>query len=226
MTALPIEKPAHGFTLLELSISLLIIGLLSSGLLLGLSAQRNISDSLAAQHQLDEIRETLVGFALANGRLPCPAKAQLASSEIQAGKEDCTLQHGVIPWVSLAIQESDPWGNRFSYYASDRFTGSLLSNGNASFTLDTLGNANIYDSSGKTLASDLPAVIICHGARPLGAFLSSGTQVSGATNEEYENADADLTFISHSPTPSFDDLVTWVIPSLLKSRMVSAGKLP
>lgn len=226
MTAWPTEHNESGFTLLELSISLLIVGLLSSGLLLGLSAQRQIADTQAAQHQLDEIREALIGFALSHGRLPCPARATLNSTDAQAGLEDCALQHGVLPWVSLALQESDPWGNRLGYYASERFSGALASGSNASFTLDTLGNANIYDSTGKTLASELPAVIICHGRSAAGAYNRLGNRIPDASGEENENADADLSFIAHTPTTGFDDQLTWIIPSVLKSRMVSAGRLP
>lgn len=216
----------RGFTLIELSICLLVIGLLSSGLLQGLSARQEIAEVQATQKQLDEIREVLIGFAIANGRLPCPAKPQLASTEALAGIEDCTLQHGVIPWASLAIQESDSWASRFTYYASNRFTGPIPEGGNASFTLDTTGNANIYDSSGKVLASDLPAVIISHGRHAAGAFNSQGIRISGANGEENENADGDLTFVAHTTTPAFDDLSNWINPSLLKARMVSAGKLP
>jgi hypothetical protein len=33
-------------------------------------------------------------------------------------------------------------------------------------------------------------------------------------------------FVSHNPTPTFDDLVIWISPNVLINRMVSAGKLP
>lgn len=226
MTASPTKPRSTGFTLLELSISLLIIGLLSSGLLVGLAAQRDQADNQNARQQLEEIRETLLGYALSNGRLPCPARATLASNHENAGKEDCSLQHGVLPWATLALPETDPWGQRFTYYASTVFTGAIPTGGNASFSLDSIGNANIYDSNGKRLASDLPTVILSHGQHAAGAYNADGKQLAGASGEEKENADADLTFIQHNPTPDFDDQVTWIIPSLLKSRMVSAGKLP
>lgn len=215
-----------GFSLLELSLCLLIVGLLSSSLISGLAAQRSLNDVQTAQRQLEEIREALLGFSLIHGRLPCPAKPQLASHDEKAGHEDCSLQHGVVPWITLSIQEGDPWSNRFAYYASDRFTAALTTGSNASFTLDTTGNANIYDSNGKTIASDLPAVIVCHGRNSAGAYASSGAKLPGAGGEENENADADLSFIAHTTTPVFDDQLIWINQSILKSRMVSAGKLP
>jgi prepilin-type N-terminal cleavage/methylation domain-containing protein len=213
MTNSLIRQHLRGFTLLELSLCLLIIGLLGSGLLLSLNTQRDLADLQAAQRQLDESRESLLAFALVNGRLPCPARPTLASSEASAGLEDCALQHGVLPWRSLALLEADPWGNRLTYYASERFSATIPAGSNASFTLETLGNASIYDHNARTLASELPAIIICHGRQASGAFTPEGRQISGAQGEEYENSDADLTFISHPP-------------NVLKARLVTAGKLP
>ena len=54
----------------------------------------------------------------------------------------------------------------------------------------------------------------------------SGSQIPGAAGDEAENADNDLTFVSRTPSDSFDDFVAWVIPSVLKSRLVAVGKLP
>ena len=50
--------------------------------------------------------------------------------------------------------------------------------------------------------------------------------LDGAAGDELENADADLTFIAGQPSNNFDDLLTWVVPSILKSKMVAAGRLP
>jgi prepilin-type N-terminal cleavage/methylation domain-containing protein len=226
MTNSPISPRPRGFTLLELSLCLLIIGLFSGSLLVSLSAQRDIADLQAAQRQLDDSRESLLAFSLVNGRLPCPARPTLVSHEAAAGVEDCALQHGVLPWRSLALPETDPWGNRLTYYASERFSAAIPAGSNASFTLETLGNASIYDNNGKILASELPAVIICHGRLAAGAFTPEGLQISGAEGEESENSDADLSFVNHSPSPRFDDQLTWLPPNVLKARLVSAGRLP
>lgn len=236
MTALPTNpstcptpQPAcRGFSLVELAVVLVIVGLLASGLMLSLSTQRESATTQEAQRQLENIREALIGFALANGRLPCPAAANLANTDANAGRENCTSQHGVIPWVTLGLPESDPWGNRFTYYAHSLFTAPVPAGALAAFTLDTAGNAAIKDAvgAGYDIASALPAVIVCHGARPSGAWLPSGTQIAGASGDEAENANANTTFVAHTPTPSFDDQLSWIVPAILKSRMVAAGKLP
>lgn len=231
------STPPHrnnGFSLVELAIVLVIVALLTSGLLLGISAQRNAAENIDAQRQLETIREALTGFALTRGRLPCPAVANLANTDVNAGLENCAQQHGVLPWVTLGLAETDPWGNRFTYFASSKFTAVLAAGTQASFTLltgdppDNAGTANIKASSGSAgnVASDLPAVVVSHGSRGAGAWQPSGTQFAGAAGDELENADADLTFIAGQPSNNFDDLLTWVVPSILKSKMVAAGRLP
>jgi prepilin-type N-terminal cleavage/methylation domain-containing protein len=224
------KPPRHktGFTLVELAIVLVIVALLASGLLVGIAAQRNAAETIDAQRQLENIRETLTGFALTHGRLPCPALPNLASSDTNAGVANCAQPHGVLPWVTLGLPEVDPWGRRFTYYAHGSFTAAVPSGALASFTLDTVGNANVKASSGSSgnVASDLPAVVVSHGSRGAGAWQPNGSQLPGAAGDEAENADADLTFISRTQDGNFDDLVTWIVPSILKSKMVAAGRLP
>lgn len=227
----PSSRPPRdetGFTLVELAIVLVIVALLASGLMVGIAAQRNAAEIVDAQRQLEDIRETLTGFALTRGRLPCPALPNLASSDANAGAENCAQPHGVLPWLTLGLPEVDPWGRRFTYYAQGSFTAAVPSGALASFTLDTVGNANVKASSGSSgnVASDLPAVVVSHGSRGAGAWQPNGSQLPGAAGDEAENTDADLAFISRTQDGNFDDLVTWVVPSILKSKMVAAGRLP
>lgn len=229
------QAPHHqpGFTLIELAIVLVIVALLTSGLLMGISAQRSTAENADAQRQLENIREALLGYAMANGRLPCPALANLPNTDVNAGIApappcDNALRYGVVPWVTLGLPETDPWGRRFTYYASSDFTAALAGGTLASFTLATLGNANIKDSAGSSanIASEIPAVVVSHGSNGAGAWQPDGTQLGGAAGDELENANNTLTFVSHVPSSGFDDLVTWIVPSILKSKMVAAGRLP
>lgn len=233
-----------GFSLVELAIVLIIVALLTSGLLVGLSSQRNQAENKDAQRQQEIILEAILGFAMSSGRLPCPADPAIAtasgagSEALQCAPADCStadrickLEHGVIPWISLGLQETDPWGNRFTYFVGKEFSNPITQvekdNGTrVRFTLDTVGRANIQDSAGQAVASDIPAVVVSHGRRGFGGYQSTGLQLTGATGDEAKNADANLTFVSHTPTENFDDLVVWVIPGILKSRLVAVGKLP
>lgn len=244
--------PQTGFTLVELTMVLVIVALLSTGLMFGVSAQRTVAESAEAQRQLENIRETLLGYAMSNGRLPCPAKPD-TSSELGGNEElacttpgcplpsgaplgippdkVCALEFGVLPWKTLGIAEIDPWGNRFTYFVGNEFSKPFVweevKNGiRARFAMETKGRANIEDGANHVSAGEIPAVIVSHGSRAAGAYQPTGNQLPGVTGDELENANATLTFISRTPSDTFDDFVTWIVPSILKSRMVAAGRLP
>lgn len=75
------SKHAKGFTLIEMAIALLIMGLLLGGGLTVLSAQIEQQRFKDTERLLGEAREAVIGFALANGRLPCPASGASAGRE-------------------------------------------------------------------------------------------------------------------------------------------------
>ncbi len=107
---------------MELTIALVIIGLLLSGILVPLSVQRENSRIAAARAQLSEARAALLGFAVVNGRLPCPAIPASAGQESLAGG-GCTTQHGFLPAAALGLTgprngdslQLDPWLNPLRY---------------------------------------------------------------------------------------------------------------
>lgn len=217
----------RGFSLLELSIALVIAALLGSGLLFRLSAQREQIDRQEALRQLDLLRDSLRGYALAHGRLPCPADPALPDADAAAGLENCARQHGALPWITLGVPGRDPWGRRYTYYASERFSGAPLTPGGAAFTLDTDGNAIVYDDTGKIVASGLPTALLSHGPNGAGGWLADGSRTTDGSSGEQENADADLSFISPTPGNSAnDDLLYWITADQMKAWLVSGGRLP
>lgn len=237
----------NGFTLLEMAVVMIIVGLLLGGMLVPLTAQmdqRNISDT---QKALSEIKEALIGFTLANGRLPCPANPTIATGSAGAGTERATCTSaanstGVVPWATLGVNESDAWGDRFTYRVTSDFADAIGSGTYggcapsptptlATFGLCSVGNLNVLSaaSAGVTIAGSVPAVIISHGKNRAGAYTPQGTQVAaGANADEQENSDgsSDNNYVSHTLNPTFDDLVVWISPNILMNRMVAAGKLP
>jgi hypothetical protein len=99
-------------------------------------------------------------------------------------------------------------------------------NFNAPFTLVSTGNITVTDGT-VNIATNLPAVVISHGRNGFGGYRSTGIQVPpAASGDELENADADLTFVSRTHSPDFDDEATWLPLPILMSRMIAAGRLP
>lgn len=218
----------HGFSLIELAIALIVIGLMASSMLRSNTGLRQADDEKRVERQLAQAIDTLYGHAIANGRLPCPAAPTLPDSTANAGTEDCSLKHGVLPWITLGLTQTDPWGQRLSYYAHESFSAPLPTDARASFQLESKGNATIKPAStvSTKLADTLPAVVLSHGANGEGGYRPDGTRVAAVAGDEAENADADLTFISRPPGPDFDDRIDWIVPGVLMSRMLSAGRLP
>ena len=116
-----LKKRQAGFTLVEMAMVLLIIGLLLGGLFPTLSTQMDIQRVNETKRQLEDIKEALVGFAVAKGRLPCPADGTAADGNELVTGTTCTLTKGVLPWSTLGVPETDGWGRRFTYRVAANF---------------------------------------------------------------------------------------------------------
>jgi prepilin-type N-terminal cleavage/methylation domain-containing protein len=239
-------KPSQGFTLTELAVVLVITGLVLGGLLVPLSAQMDMRATGETRRALSEIREALLGFAAVNGRFPCPAVATTASGVDGAGREaahvadNCPNESGVLPWVTLGVSETDAWGQRYSYRVTREFSRKILPPQNAAFDLTTPGKLDVWSAATgapnrATIASDLPVVIVSHGANGQGGFTRQGTPIpSGQVADELDNqltnngtAMANMNFVSRERTASgFDDEVAWIPRPVLISRMITVGKIP
>jgi prepilin-type N-terminal cleavage/methylation domain-containing protein len=124
---------SRGFTLIELAIVLLILGALLAGILIPFTTQVELRRVVETEKTLFEIREALIGFAAANGRLPCPASAASAGQEsftVPSGDKfngNCSnFLDGFVPGALLGIGPSDgtgyvldAWNNRIRYAVSN-----------------------------------------------------------------------------------------------------------
>lgn len=219
----------RGFSLLEMSVVLVIAALLLGGVLKGTAGLQAREREATTQQQLQEIREALGTFAALNRRLPCPANPATAATAPGAGIErtpnatGCAGgNHGVLPWATLGLAQGDAWGRRFTY----RVTASFARSGIA-ITLASTGDNIVRNAAGVDLATQVPAVIVSHGANARGSFGPTGAAAAGGSDaSELENADADVQFTSDTPTAQFDDQVSWLPISVLMNRMLQAGALP
>ncbi len=233
------KRAQGGFSLVEMAVVLVIAGLMIGGLLTPLAVQmeqRKISDT---QKSMDEAREALMGFALRNGYLPCPAVSPVNGLEDRSGAT-CRdgKRQGVLPWATLGLPKLDSWGRAFHYSVAPAY-----SNSQTMFTLQSPRDITIgtRDARGNLVAAtainDIPAVIVSHGKNGAGGFGDSGIRMAdtSSTNvDERTNAGSTgIAFVTRTPSDSptapggeYDDLVTWLSPNILFNRMVAAGTLP
>jgi prepilin-type N-terminal cleavage/methylation domain-containing protein len=100
-------RHTRGFTLVELAISMLILGLVLTGFALALSQQVQQRQLLDTRTALQEANDAIIAFVVANARLPCPALAGSNGQESLAGIGQCTAAAGFLPAVSLGLPNLD-----------------------------------------------------------------------------------------------------------------------
>lgn len=228
----------RGFTLVEMAVVLVILGLLLGGMLVPVGAQidqKNYSDTRKA---LEEAREALIGFALVKGYLPCPAISFTDGRENRTGGV-CNIRSGFLPWAELGVRPADSWGHLYRYSVTPAFA-----NVASPVVMSPLTNRDITIRTRNSVGSlenlsnvdDVPAVIMSFGKNGYFATTKEGVLLpsASATNlDENNNAVNERVFVARDITAStavdggeFDDIVVWISPNVYASRMVAAGRLP
>ena len=179
-------RKARGFTLIELAVVIAIVALLLGALLVPLATQiqgRNIKET---REGLAVVKEALHGFAMSQGRLPCPD-----TSNPPDGSEDAPCGNipqsaeGFLPYLDLGVPGTDAWGRVFRYAVTSEFTKQTVPGsppGTASqLDLGDGATANIQVSTrdaGKSetpLTTTAPAVVLSVGANGFGGTWLEGT---------------------------------------------------
>jgi prepilin-type N-terminal cleavage/methylation domain-containing protein len=232
----------RGFSLLEVAVVMLIIVLLLGSILVPLSTQVEQKQVNDTQRTMDEIREALIGYAVSNGYLPCPAISATNGLEDRTGGT-CTggKRQGYIPWQTLGISSSDAWGHLYRYsvtltYANSTTLFSLTTT--PDITIQTRNAAGVLTTL--TTANSVSAVIISHGKNGYGSVNTNGTAQALPVNwpasntDENTNATGTTSFVSRVAQAEnttgtggeFDDVLVWLPRYTLANRMVAAEKLP
>jgi prepilin-type N-terminal cleavage/methylation domain-containing protein len=208
------------FTLIELSVVLFIISLLMVGLLGPVGTQIESQERQQTIDTMNDIMESLYGFAVINGRLPCPDTGGDGISDPVASGT-CTNPNGDgwLPWQTLGLSfQNDVWGNRFKYHVTTPGfttvdTGTCAADGeldlcqSGTITIltrgdDTATGAVVESKFQYNAATLVPAVVVSHGKNALGATTSTGTVLTATTagTDEVENDDAntDANFYSRT----------------------------
>jgi hypothetical protein len=99
---------------------LFVVALLLGGMLLPLAGQQDIRNYGDTQKILAEARDALVGFAMANERLPCPATLASNGVESPPGGGACTNPYdGFLPAVTLGLSPVDAQGYRLDGWGGE-----------------------------------------------------------------------------------------------------------
>jgi prepilin-type N-terminal cleavage/methylation domain-containing protein len=197
-------RTARGFTLVEIAVVLAIVGLLLGSLMYTLSAQLEQRNFEETRRRLEAARELLLGFALINGRLPCPARSAataapvtVAGDEVRSAAGDCIADAvtdyyggvnagvtlGLLPARAIGFQQTDAagfavdaWGNRIRYAVS----GAALTGCVGSSTLPHFTNSTNLKANGITCQPN--DLVICKSATGITAT-TCGPAANALTNQ-------------------------------------------
>ncbi|MDP3742892.1 MAG: type II secretion system protein [Methylotenera sp.] len=254
------------FTLVEMAIVLVIVGLVIGGLLSSLTAQVEQQKLNETRVTINNIKESLLGYAMANGRFPCPATAPNPPinnvTAVEVGNSAtgvCTIYDGWVPSVTLGLSPTDTegyvldgWNNPIRYAianlsddadATHIFTKSSgMKTANSTTCSPNCGMAWIATQTLLSVCSTGTGIVgsLCSSAittlnqNSVIVVYSTGknTVTGGTGTDEAANLNADQVFVSHPPfavgatNGEFDDIVEWISPNSIFSRLVQANQLP
>jgi prepilin-type N-terminal cleavage/methylation domain-containing protein len=209
---------ARGFTLIEMAIVLVVIGLLLSGGLLGLAPVLESTRRTDTNSKMDRIEDALTLYVIQYGCLPCPADGDFANTAATAGRSlddiggdyttQCTPNTGcralggddVVPWATLGLTEADiidGWGNRMRYSTDDNLvdTETDMVRSGSGFPAGTL---DVNGTAGNAITTAAAYVLLSFG--PDGSLARAAQ--TGATRadkftsaNQIENSDGDDDFV-------------------------------
>lgn len=230
-----------GFTLVEIAIVLVIVGIALGGLLTSLAAQVDQRDYAQTRQSMEEIREALMGYALSHGYLPCPAISATNGLEDRAAGV-CTAgkRVGFLPWAELGVKKTDSWNNLYRYSVTPAYASSIalitLSPATArDITIQTRDAAGILVNLSN--ANDIPVAVVSHGKNGYGATSNDGALLADPSanndDEKTNNIGVGTVLVSRefgndksTTYGEYDDLVVWISPNTYLSKMVTVGNLP
>lgn len=220
-------KNMQGFSLLEMAIVLLIIGLLMGGLMGPLGVQMEASRIKDTQNQINNIQDALYGFLAANGRLPCPANAGSAGNEaavvaIPPTGQCASPYNGFIPGRQLGLGPLDTngyvldaWGQPIRYAVANLTEPNApnhyvitFANGIRDFQGATTGLAgfgsiaNVTASSPSTNSAFLS---VCSAGAPISSQAYPGTSWCGNAGNVIAN---DAVAVVYSTGPNAGGIAT------------------
>jgi prepilin-type N-terminal cleavage/methylation domain-containing protein len=223
-----LRRRITGFTIIELAISLAVIGVLAGAVLVPFVAQVAQRNTAATEKTLELIKEALLGYATATGRLPCPASAASNGVEVFAaggtiGNGNCASFNGFLHAVTLGFTPIDSqgfaidgWGtaqNRIRYAVSNQTINGVNNpftrvNGMRSATAAQMAStALLYvcnSGAGVVAGTNCGAAVRLTDNAPVviwsvGANAATGgTSVDEAENPNPNGGSADRIFVSHT----------------------------
>ncbi len=199
-----ISNPS-GFTLLEIAIVMVIIGLLTGG---GVSLMKMLTERKARNEAviyLQQARMALISYTVNNGRLPW---ADGNTAGPVDGIEDPGATNGFLPYLTLQMAPSDPYKRILRYEVNANLTTGRPATCSA-LRAGLAARPLVMDADGAPTAFSVAVTLVSAG--PMDAD-GNGNNFDDFNGGGYQgnNANGTPNYLRHPPALDFDDLTVYI----------------
>ena len=206
----------RGFSLLEMSVVLLIVSLLAGGTAALLSASLQTQQLKETHAKMQMIQKALLDYRRAYHRLPCPADVtkdinttflNYFGVEGGSGSGNCAsgipaanfvdagtnYYEGMVPTKTLRLPDEvafDGWGRRIMYAVDKRFATAVANEPFKTIAItDTTTRMTVNSAAGAALTTQAVYVLISFGPNGHGAYPRAGVAVTARISFTSSNTD-------------------------------------
>ena len=196
-----IVRDSRGFTLIEIAIVMVIIGVLAGGgvSLLGLLTQRKARTETI--DYLKQAQAALISFADINGRLPW-------ADTSGDGAENPAAAAGNLPYQTLRLSPTDPY-KRTLRYEMNANLGINLTTSCGALRSGLTGGPDVVDADGAASSFPIAAILVSAGTMDADSDGNVYDDISAGAYQG-DNRDGNPNYIRHPAVDTFDDLVVYV----------------
>ena len=191
----------RGFTLIEIAIVMVVIGLLAGG---GVSLIGMLTKRKARMESIDYLKQAqaaLISFADINGRLPW-------ADTSGDGAENSGAAAGNLPYQTLKISPLDPYKRSLRYELNANLGTNLTTSCNA-LRSGLSGGPDVVDADGTTTSFPIAAILVSAGAMDADTDGNVFDDITTGTHQG-DNRNGNPNYLRHPTTDTFDDLVVYL----------------
>lgn len=201
---------ARGFTLLEIAVVMIIIGILTGG---GVSLMKILTERKARNETIDYLRQAraaLINYHVVQGRLPC-------ADTDSDGIENAGATVGFLPYLDLRIPPTDTYKRPLRYEVNANL---ILDRATSCSALDAGLTARpaVVDADGAGTAFNVAALLASGGPMDADNNGSAFDALNAGTHQGNNNSGTP-NYLRHPPVTSFDDLTAYIGPHELCAQV-------
>jgi prepilin-type N-terminal cleavage/methylation domain-containing protein len=194
-------RNSRGFSLIEIAIVMVIIGVLAGG---GVSLVVTLTKRKARIETIDYLKQAqgaLISFADINGRLPW-------ADTSGDGAENSGASSGNFPYQTLKLRPTDPHKRELRYELNPNL-GTNLTTSCSALRSGLSGGPDVVDADGSAASFPIAAILVSAGTMDADSDGNVFDDIDFGTHQG-DNTDGNPNYIRHPSLDNFDDLIVYL----------------